>query len=153
MHFPKFRTHLIIGFLLISWSVWAQENTGREVQIHKNVKLLEMPATGDIPEDIAAQHKAFSPIFEKVLKKNTADETDNCALTIRITLGLKEIGSVKKVKRPTARVSAFRRGAKQEFVGDFVLYSYMNSALVNEEETEQFLKKQILEPAACTKTE
>jgi hypothetical protein len=150
MQFPKIRTHLILGFLLISWSVWAQENTGREVQIHKNVKLIVMPAAADIPEDISAQHKAFSPIFEQVLKNATADEADDCALTVRITLGFKEIGSAK-VKRPTARVAAFRRSAKQEFVGTFILYSYVNSGMVNAEETEQFLKKQILEPAACIK--
>ncbi len=150
MQFPKFRAQLILGFLLISWSVWAQESTGREVQIHKNIRMIEMPAAAGVPEDIAAQHRAFLPLFEQVLKKSTADETDECALTVRITLGLKEIGSAK-VRRPIARVTAFRKGAKQEFVGTFVLYSYVNSAMVNEEETEQFLKKQILEPAACVK--
>lgn len=150
MQCPKFRTHLILGFLLISWSVWAQENTGREVQIHKNVKMIEMPAAADIPEEIAAQHRAFGPVLEQALKKATDDETDDCALTLRVTLGFKEIGSAK-VKRPIARVVAFRRGAKQEFVGTFVLYSYANSGIVNAEETEQFLKKQILEPAVCLK--
>jgi hypothetical protein len=146
---PKIQTHLILGFLFFSLSVWAQENTGREVQIHKNVKLIEMPAVGDIPEDIAAQHKTFSPIFEQALKEITTDETDACALTIRITMGVKEIGSAK-TKRPTARVTAFRKSAKQEFVGTLILYSYANSGMVNAEETEQFLKKQILEPATCS---
>jgi hypothetical protein len=150
MQFPKIQTHLIIGILLFSWSVWAQENSGREVQIHKNVKLIEMPVATDIPEDIAAQHRAFSPIFEQALKKTTNDEAEDCALTIRITLGVKEIGSAK-VKRPTARVTAFRKGAKQEFVGTLILYSYENSGMLNAEETERFLKKQILEPAACEK--
>ena len=112
--------------------------------------MIEMPAAAGVPEDIAAQHRAFLPLFEQVLKKSTADETDECALTVRITLGFKEIGSAK-VRRPIARVTAFRKGAKQEFVGTFVLYSYVNSAMVNEEETEQFLKKQILEPATCVK--
>jgi hypothetical protein len=152
MQFPKIRTHLTLGFLLISWSVWAQENTGREVQIHKNVRMIEMPVTAEIPADIAAQHKTFIPIFEQALKKATADETDDCALTIRIVPGFKEIGSAK-VKRPTARVTAFRKGAKQEFVGTLILYSYVNSGIVNAEETENFLTKQILEPAACSKSD
>jgi hypothetical protein len=148
MQFPKIQTHLILGILVFSWSVWAQENTGREVQIHKNVKLIEMPAPADIPEDIIAQCKTFAPIFEQALKKTTSDETDECSLTIRITMGVKEIGSAK-TKRPTARVTAFRKGAKQEFVGTLILYSFVNAGMLNAEETEQFLKKQILEPAAC----
>jgi hypothetical protein len=152
MQFPKVRTYLILGFLLISWSIWAQENTGREVQIHKNVKMIEMPTASDISPDISAQHRAFGPILEQALKKITADETDECALTIRVALGSKEIGSAK-VKRPIARITSFRRGAKQEFVGTFVLYSYENSGMVNVEETAQFLKKQILDPAACIKSD
>jgi hypothetical protein len=150
MQFPIIRTHLILGFLFFSWGVWAQENNGREIQIHKNVKLMIMPSAADIPEDIAAQHRAFSPVFEQALKKSTSDEAEECALTIRLTLGVKEIGSAK-VKRPIARVTAFRKGAKQEFVGTMILYSYVTSGIANAEETEQFLQKQILEPAACTK--
>ena len=150
MQFPKIRTHLILALLFFSWSVFAQENTGREVQIHKNVKLIEMPAASDIPEDIAAQQRSFGPIFEQALKKTTADEADECALTIRLALGIKEIGAAK-TKRPIARVTAFRKGAKQEFVGTLILYSYVTSGMVNTEETEQFLKKQILEPSTCTK--
>jgi hypothetical protein len=142
--------HLILALLFFSWSVWAQDNTGREVQIHKNVRLIEMPSAPDIPEDIAAQHRSFGPIFEQALKKTTADEADECALTIRLMLGFKEIGAAK-TKRPTARVTAFRKGAKQEFVGTLILYSYVTSGLVNAEDTEQFLKKQILEPSTCTK--
>ena len=150
MQFPIIRTHVILELLFFSWSVWAQDNTGREVQIHKNVRLIEMPAAPDIPEDIATQHRNFGPIFEQALKKTTADEEDECALTIRLMLGLKEIGAAK-TKRPTARVTAFRKGAKQEFVGTLILYSYVTSGLVTAEDTEQFLKKQILEPSACTK--
>ena len=152
MQSPIIRTHVIIALLFFSWSVWAQDNTGREVQIHKNVRLIEMPAAPDIPEDIAAQHRSFGPIFEQALKKTTADEADECALTIRLMLGVKEVGAAK-TKRPTARVTAFRKGAKQEFVGTLILYSYVTSGLVNAEDTEQFLKKQILEPSACTKEE
>jgi hypothetical protein len=149
MQFPNIWVRLVLGILFLSWIVCAQDNAGREVQICKNVKLIEMPATGDIPDDIATQHKAFSPILESTLRKITADETEECALTIRVTMGFKEIGAAK-TKRPTARVTAFRKGAKQEFVGTMILYSYVNSGMVNEEETEQFLRKQILEPAACT---
>jgi hypothetical protein len=150
MQFPKYRTHIILGILLLALSLWAQDNAGREVPIHNNVKLIEMPTPADIPEDLKAQHKKFAPLFEQVLKKITTDESDECALTIRLTPGVKEIGSAK-TKRPIARVAAYRRGARQEFVGTLILYSYTTSDLVNEEETEQFLRKQILEPAECTK--
>jgi len=89
-------------------------------------------------------------MFEQALRESTADEADECALTIRLTLGIKEIGTAK-TKRPIARVAAFRKGAKQEFVGTLILYSYITSGMVNVAETEQFLKKQILEPSTCTK--
>ena len=141
MQFPKIRTHLILGLLLFSWSVWAQENTGREVQIHKNVKLIEMPAASDIPADIAAQHRSFRTRSSNRRSRNPpTTKRMNARSRIRLTLGVKEIGSAK-VKRPTARVTAFRRGAKQEFVGTLILYSYVNSGMVNAEETEQFPKK------------
>jgi hypothetical protein len=143
------RTHLILALLFFSLSVWAQENTGREVQVHKNVKLIEMPTAPDIPGEIAAQQRSFGSVFEQALKKSTADEVDECALTIRLAFGIKEIGTAK-TKRPIARVTAFRKGAKQEFVSTLMLYSYVTSGIITAEETEQFLKKQILEPSACT---
>jgi len=65
---------------------------------------------------------------------------------------MKEVGSAK-TKRPLARITAFRRNSKQEYVGLFILYSYQTAGPVNKEETSQFLKKQVLEPAECHKTE
>jgi hypothetical protein len=148
MQFPNIRMHLVLAFLIIPWSVWAQEKVEREVEIHKNVKLTIMTAAPDIPAEISSQFRSFLPIFEDVLKQNTKDQSDECYLTLRLSFGLKEIGAAK-VKRPMARVNAFRRNSKQEFLGTFILYSYATAGLVNKEETEQFLKKQILEPAEC----
>ncbi|MBN1566746.1 MAG: hypothetical protein JXA73_02800 [Acidobacteria bacterium] len=151
MQFPKVRMCWALVLLVFSWSVWAQAVNDREAVIHKNVKLFIMAAKPDIPEDIAKQYQNFLPIFEEVLKENTTDESDACALTIRISIGIKEIGSAK-TKRPMASVIAYRRGSKQEFVATFLLYSYTTSSLVNKEEIEQFLKKQILEPSKCEAT-
>jgi hypothetical protein len=122
------------------------------VEIHKNIKLIETAAPADIPEDMAKQYQSFLPILEESLKENTTDQSDECLLTLRVAPGIKEIGSAK-VKRPMARVSAFRRNSKQEYLGTFILYSYASSGPVNKEETGQFLKKQILEPAECHKAE
>jgi hypothetical protein len=152
MRFPK--TPVLVAALAIlfcSWSIWAQDSD-REVEIHKNVKLIVTSAGSDIPADFASQYKTFLPLFETVLKESIADQADDCAITFRLTPGIKEIGAAK-TKRPLARITAFRRNAKQEFRGDFILYSYTTSGLVNKEETEQFLTKQILQPAECHKTE
>ena len=148
MQFPNVRTAIALALLIFSWSVWAQEKIAREVTICKNVKLIIMAAAPDIPEDIANQYRNFQPILEDVLKENVKDQSDECALTLRVGIGIKEIGSAK-VKRPMATVSAFRRNSKQEYIGTFILYSYATSGLVNKEDTELFLKRQILEPAEC----
>ncbi len=143
---------LALAFLFCMWSVWAQENDAREVEIHKNIKLVMMAPTGETPQEVATQYKSFLPVFEQALKESTVDQTDDCALTLRVTASFKEVGAAK-VKRPRARVTAFRRNSRQEYVGSFILYSYINSGPVNKEETGQFLKKQILEPAECRKSE
>jgi hypothetical protein len=143
---------IALAFLFCSWSVWAQENNAREVEIHKNIKLVVVAPTAEIPQDMAAQYKSFLPIFEQALRESTVDQSDECALTLRVTSTFKEVGAAK-VKRPYAHVTAFRRNSRQEYVGSFNLYSYINSGPVNKEETGQFLKKQILEPAECRKTE
>ena len=150
MQFPNVRMHmvLILALLLFSWSALAQDKIEREVMIHKNVKLVILAPAQEIPEDITSQFKSFQPIFEEVLKQNTADQADECSLTLRLSIGIKEIGAGKS-KRPQASVSAFRRNSKQEYLGKLILYSYATSGLVNKEETEQFLKKQILDPAEC----
>ncbi len=152
MQFPNIRMLVALAFLLFSWSVWAQEKIDREVEIHKNVKLILLVASPEIPEDITKQYRGFLPILEDALKENTTDQSDECSLTFRVAAGIKEIGSAK-VKRPMARVTAFRRNSKQEYLGSFILYSYITAGPVNKEETTLFLKKQILEPAECRKAE
>jgi hypothetical protein len=152
MQFPNVRMPMVLALLVFSWSVLAQDKTDRDVEMHKNVKLIETAAAPDIPEDIVTQYRSFLPIFEDALKQNTKDQSDECSLTLRVAIAVKEIGS-GKIKRPMARVSAFRRNSKQEYLGTLILYSYATSGVVSKEETEQFLKKQILEPAECSKPE
>ena len=148
MRIPKIRLITVFAVLILSWSATAQNKTERDIKIHENVKLEIMVVPSDIPEDMKEQFRLFTPVLEEVLDKITADESAECALTIRATAGFKEIGSAK-TRRPTAVITAFRRNSKQEYVGTFILYSYISDGLVSSEETEQFLTKQILEPAAC----
>ena len=148
MQFPDIRKSAVLAVLLLSWSVAAQTKIEREVNIHKNVKLQIMAVSPDLPGDVTKQFQQFLPIFEEVLKENTADESDDCRMTVKIEAGFKEIGSAK-VQRPTAVISAFRRNSRQEYLGTFILYSYVSGGLVDKEETAQFLTKQILEPAVC----
>ncbi len=152
MQFPNIRMFGALAFLFLSWSVWAQEKVDREVEIHKNIKLIILAAAPEIPEDILKQYHGFLPVLEEALKETTVDQSDECTLTLRVAAGVKEIGSAK-TKRPMARVTAFRRNSKQEYLGTFILYSYITAGPVNKEETAQFLKKQILEPAECRKAE
>lgn len=148
MQFLKIRVVMAITFLLFCWNGWAQDKIEREVEIHRNIKLIAMAPASDIPEDIATQYRNFLPILEEVLKENTTDQTDACFLTVRVSAGVKEIGSAK-VKRPFARISAYRRNSRQEFISTLILYSYLTSGPINKEETLQFLEKQILGPAQC----
>jgi hypothetical protein len=141
---------MVLACLFFSWNLWAQEKVDREVEIRKNVKLIELSVGSDIPEDLAKQYKAFLPILEDTLKEITTDQSDECSLTLRVSPGIRVIGAAK-TKRPKAHLVAFRRNSRQEFVGDFILYSYLNAGPVNKEETAQFLKKQILDPAECRK--
>ena len=150
MQFPKTLFSIVLALLFFSWSLLAQEKPDREVEIHKNVKLVELGVSPDIPEDLVKQYRSFLPILEDSLKENTTDQSDDCSLTLRVNAGFKEVGSAK-TKRPFARIAAYRRNSKQEYVGQFILYSYLNSGPVNKDETTQYLKKQILEPAECRK--
>jgi hypothetical protein len=134
--------------MLLGLKSGATQTSDRETEIRKNIKLIEESASPDIPADLAAQYQNFIPIFKDALKAVTKDQPDDSVLIIRIGAGFKEVGAAK-VKRAQARVSAFCRNSKQEFVGNFLLYSYLTSGPVNKEEAEQFLKKQILEPLDC----
>ena len=111
MQFPNFRMLTVLAVLLLSIPVFAQNKTDREIDIHENVKLVIMTVSSDVPEDMAKQFRLFIPVLEEVLKETTTDQSTACALTIRATAGFKEIGS-RKVKRPTATITAFRRSSK-----------------------------------------
>ena len=148
MQFPKYLVSMVLAFPLISGSAWTQEKPEREMEIHKNVKLIHMGVDSTIPEDIVKQYRGFLQILEESLKENTTAQTDECFLTLRVAAGIKEIGAAK-TKRPKARLTAFRRNSRQEYVGDLILYSYVNAGPVNKDEVSLFLKRQILEPAEC----
>jgi len=152
MQFPNIRMVTVPAILLLSWSALAQNKTDREITIQDNVKLAIMVAPPDLPEDMTEQFRLFLPILEEALKETTTDQSAACALTIRVTAGFKELGSAK-VQRPLAVIAAFRRNSRQEYIGTFILHSYISDGLVNKEETAQFLKKQILARAACRSDE
>jgi hypothetical protein len=151
MKFPNIRIFVVFALFLFSSIVWAQDKNEREVVIHNNVKLMAISPESGIAESERKQYLQFLPLFEQVLKENTTDQSDECSLIIRIVAGVKEIGS-KKTKYPFARVSAFRRNSKQEFVADFILYNFGSAGPVSKDDTIQFLTKQILEPSQCNNT-
>jgi len=152
MRFRNVATLTAPAFLLFLWNLGAQEKPDREVEIYRNVKLIIMSAGPDIPEAITTQYRNFLPILEEALKETTTAQSDECALTVRVSAGIREIGAAK-TQRAQARITAFRRNSKQEYFGSFILYSYVTGGPVNKEETAQFIKKQILDPAECRKAE
>jgi hypothetical protein len=129
-------------------NILAQEESDREIEIHKNVRLIQIAATPGIPADLAGQYRSFLPMFRDVLKENTQDQSDEKQLVLRITPGIKEVGA-SKTKRIQANVASYCKNSRKEFIGSFTLYSYLTQGPVNKEETEQFLRKQILEPLEC----
>jgi hypothetical protein len=139
----RFKLGVVASFLFIAIQIAPAQD--HETDIKKNVKLVEMPITIDLVADAAKQ---FMPILRESIKEVVPDTSDECALTLRVQIGVKEVGSAK-IKRPMARITASRKNARQEFVGDFILYSFINAGPVNKEETVLFLKKQILAPAEC----
>ncbi len=52
MQFPKTLSSVILALLFFSWTVWAQEKADRELEIHKNIKLVELSSAPDLPEDL-----------------------------------------------------------------------------------------------------
>jgi hypothetical protein len=150
MQFPKTLSSVVLALLLFSWAVWAQEKAEREVEIHKNVKLVQLSNASNLPEDLVKQYSAFLPLLEDALRSSTTDQPDECSLTLRVSAGMREVGSAK-TKRPLARVTAFRRNSKQEYEASIILYSYETAGPLNKDEIIQRLKKQVLEPAECHK--
>ena len=120
----------------------------KEIDVHKNVRLVEMPFPADMPDDLKKEYAAFLPLFEEVVKESIPDQTDNCALTIRITPGTRAIGASKQL-RATARLQGYRRQSTNEYLAVLILYSYITGKLVDKEEIRRFLEIQILKPAAC----
>ena len=128
--------------------VEAQDNSGHEIEIHKNVKLIETNAPASLPGELSENYQSFLPLLEEVLKENTTEQPPECALTVRVAPGTKEVGSAK-VTRALARVTAFRKNSKSEFMGTLILYSYATNGPLNKEETTRFVKLTILDPAKC----
>jgi hypothetical protein len=131
--------------LMFSGMSGAQEKTEREINMHNNVRLLLMAVPLDMPKELKDRYESFLPLFEEVLKENTSDREPDRAITIRLFPGVKEIGSAK-TKRAIAKITAYRKDSKKEFIGNFLIYSYATGRTVNKEEIGQFLKQQILSP-------
>ncbi len=137
------------ALILSALSVCAQtKQDENELNLHKNVTLITAAAPEDAPETARKEYDQFLPLFVEVTRASTSDEIPECALTIRVTMGTKEIGS-KKVERTIARVSAFRKNSPREYIASLILYSYLTGEQVNKEEIEDFLKQRILGPAVC----
>ncbi|MBP1624637.1 MAG: hypothetical protein H6Q07_2657 [Acidobacteria bacterium] len=142
---------MVLAFVLLPCTLRAQDKVVREVEIHRNVKLVQLGVDPQVPDEMVKQYQSFLPILEDSLKESTTDQSDECFLTVRVAAGMKEVGSAK-TKRPLARISAFRRNSRQEYQGNFILYSYSTAGPVNKEETSFWLKKQILDPVECRKS-
>jgi hypothetical protein len=132
--------------------ITAQDRPSQEeVTVHKNVKLIKVNPQADAPEEFKKEYMGFLPLFEEVVRANTADESDDCALTIRVTLEVKEVGS-KKIKRGLAQVAAARKNSKNEYVSTLMMYSYVSEGPVSKDEITQFVTQRVLGPAKCQKT-
>jgi hypothetical protein len=123
----------------------AQEKADSETDIHNNVKLLEMPVPPNIPEDFKAKYQIFLGRLKQALKEKTSERSSTNALTIQVCPGIREVGTTK-TKQPVARVTAFKKDSKSEYVANFLLHSYATGETVNKEEIERFLTLQILSP-------
>jgi hypothetical protein len=139
-----------ITLLLLSSFLWAlnlnaQGKIEAEIEIHSNVKLIEVTVPQDMPQSLKDRYQAFLPLFIQTLKEKTADQPSDASLTIRIAPSVKEIGSAK-TKRVIAQVTAYRRGVKSEYIANLLLHSYATGENVGKDEIEQFLTKQILGP-------
>ncbi len=139
------RNALILSAIFVCAQTKQDEN---ELNLHNNVTLISTEAPADAPEAAGKEYMQFLPLFVEVARASTADEIPECALTIRVTMGTKEIGT-KKVERTIARVSAFRKNSPREYIASLILYSYLTGEQVNKEEIEDFLKQRILGPAVC----
>jgi hypothetical protein len=131
--------------VLLPSSAITQDKAEREIDIHKNVRLIEMAIPQDTPEEFKIRYRHFLPLFEEALKENTSDQALENALTFSVAPGIKEIGSAK-TKRAIARIIAYRKKSLSQYVGDLLLYSYATDETVGKQEIGQFLTRQILSP-------
>jgi hypothetical protein len=134
---------LFLLLLLPLWSAKSQEKAESETDIHKNVRLIEMPAPQDMPEEFKGKYQAFLQQLKTAIEANTSEHESTNALTIQVRAGIKEVGS-NKTKRPIASIVGFRKDSKTEYYGDILLYSYLTGADVNKDEIESFLNSKIL---------
>ena len=138
----RFAVFLMILSLPL-FNVVAQEKADLETDIHNNVKLMEMPIPSNIPEDYKVKYQFFIHQLKDVLKEKTSERSSESALTIQVRAGIKEVGS-KKTKQPAARVTAYTKDSKVEWVAILLLYSYATGETINKQEIEKFLTLQIL---------
>ena len=136
---------LFLFMLLPLWSVPAQEKPEREIDIHDNVRLLEMPIPQDLPEEFKAKYQVFLQQLKTALTEKTAECSSAEAITVQVRPGIREVG-FNRTKRPMASVTAFKKNSGNEFRGDLLLHSYATGETVNKEEIEKFLTRQILDP-------
>ncbi|MDM7994997.1 MAG: hypothetical protein QUT30_04835 [Acidobacteriota bacterium] len=123
----------------------AQEKAEHEVDIHSNVKLLEMPIPQDMPEELKAKYQIFVQRLKDALQESTSERTEASALTIQVRPGVKEIGAAK-TKRALARVTGYKKDSKAEYFANIFLHSYETGDTVNKTEIEKFLSQQIFGP-------
>jgi hypothetical protein len=140
---------MLLALVLLAGSLGAQDGSEKEISIHNNVRLIEMAVPQDMPEELRNKYQVFLPLFVEALKENTSDQAFEDALTIRIVAGVKEIGSAK-TKRVFAKITAYRKNSRSEYVGNLLLHSYATGEAVNKEEIGQFLGKQILTPLGAS---
>jgi hypothetical protein len=136
---------LIMLFSLPLCSAVAQEKAEHETDIYDNVKLMEMPVPPNIPEDFKAKYQVFLGRLKQALKEKTAERSATSALTIQVCPGIKEVGA-NRTKQPAARITAFKKDSKTEYVANFLIHSYATGDTVTKEEVERFLTLQILNP-------
>jgi len=137
---------VLFMFLFLPLSIGnAQEKAEHEVDIHSNVKLLEMPIPQDMPEELKAKYQVFVQRLKDALQESTSERTAASALTIQVRPGVKEIGAAK-TKRALARVTGFKKDSKTEYFANIFLHSYETGDTVNKTEIEKFLSQQIFNP-------
>jgi hypothetical protein len=142
----RIRISMLFLFLVLPLgNVRAQEKAESEIDIHSNVRLIEMPVPQDMPEEFRGKYQVFMQQLKAALKEKTSERSSASALTIQVRPGIKEVG-LNKTKRPMASITAYKKDSKNEFCGDILLHSYATGETINKEEIEKFLTRQILDP-------